>query len=88
MAPRLIALLAMIAATMFAQSEKATLRGSVTDPSGAVVAGASIVVTEIATNVEARRAASDAAGNFEIPELKPGAYRITIDQAGFRRGTG
>jgi len=67
-----------------AQSDRATLRGTVTDPTSALVPGAEITVTETATNIEARRISSDANGNYEIPGLKPGTYRVKADKAGFR----
>ena len=54
---------------LLAQTEKATLRGTVTDPSGAVVVGCTVVVTEAETNVEARRALTDTNGT-----LASGAY--------------
>jgi hypothetical protein len=74
----------LIAGTAWAQSEKATLRGTVTDASGALVPEAEIVVTEIATNIEARRIPTDANGNYEIPGLKPGTYRLKAEKKGFR----
>lgn len=61
----------LLSGAMLAQTEKATLRGTVIDPSGAVVANASVVVTEVATNVEARRVTTDENGNYEVPDLRP-----------------
>jgi hypothetical protein len=82
---RFLALLFIFAtATAAAQTEKATLRGTVTDPSGAIVPGVEIAVTDLATNVEARRSFSDPNGNFEIPDLKPGMYRVRVEMTGFR----
>jgi hypothetical protein len=74
----------MVASTLFGQTERAILRGTVKDPSGALVLNATVVVTEEATNVEARRVPTDANGNFEIPDLKPGSYQVKVEQAGFR----
>jgi hypothetical protein len=82
---RLFAFLFILSAAIAgAQTEKGTLRGTVTDQSGAVVPGADIVVTDLVTNVEVRKLLSDSNGNFEIPELKPGSYRVKVDMAGFR----
>jgi hypothetical protein len=75
----------LVTGALIAQTEKATLRGTVMDPSGAIVANASVVVTEVTTNVEARRVATDDNGNYEIPELRPAVYRIEVDVAGFRK---
>ncbi|RPJ59001.1 MAG: hypothetical protein EHM23_15605 [Acidobacteria bacterium] len=74
----------LLAGTAVAQTEKSTLRGTVTDQSGAIIPGADIVLTDLATNVEVRRLVSDNNGNFEIPDLKPGTYRVKVDLAGFR----
>ena len=78
-------LLLMAAGALFAQTERATLRGTVNDPSGAVVASATVVVTEVATNVEARRVTTDENGNYEVPDLRPTVYRVGVDVAGFKK---
>jgi hypothetical protein len=71
-------------ATLIAQSDKSTIRGTVTDPSGAVVPKVEIVATEISTNTRARAVITDENGNYEIPDLKPGTYRLKADAAGFK----
>src|SRR5262249_32143510 len=53
------------------QSVDGTLRGEVTDPSGAVVANAKVTATNIATNVSVDTTTS-AAGTFNLPNLLPG----------------
>ena len=79
------AVLFIAAGALFAQTERATLRGTVNDPSGAVVASATVVVTEVATNVEARRVTTDENGNYEVPDLRPTVYRVGVDVAGFKK---
>src|SRR5438034_8629699 len=74
----------MASGTLRAQSDKSTIRGTVTDPSKAVVPGVEITLTEVETNVAVRTVLSDANGNFEIPDLKPGLYRLKADLAGFK----
>ena len=74
----------LAASGAFAQTEKCTLRGTVTDPSGAAVPGTDITVTETGTNVEVRKISSGSSGNYEAPDLKPGVYRVRADKAGFR----
>jgi hypothetical protein len=59
------------------QESLSTLRGTVTDNSGASVSGAAITALEVATNIKARVASSDSQGNFEMPGLKQGVYRLT-----------
>jgi hypothetical protein len=67
--------------TCFAQST-ATLAGTVTDPTGAVVSGASIKVRSLATNT-IRETVSDSAGSYVVPSLQPGDYEIRTTAAGF-----
>jgi hypothetical protein len=69
---------------LFAQSDRAAIRGTVTDQSGAVVPKAELLVTEISTNTLARTVFSDENGNFEVVDLKPGTYRLKADAAGFK----
>src|SRR5262245_25580760 len=74
---------ALAAAALFAQSERATVRGTVIDSSGAVVPEAVITVTDIATNRD-RKTTSDINGNYEVPDLQPGTIRVKADKTGFR----
>jgi hypothetical protein len=68
--------------TTLAQSYRGALRGRITDPRGASIAGAQVKVTEQQTN-QTRTAASDELGDYAISLLRPGTYRIEIDQTGF-----
>lgn len=61
-----------------------TVRGTVTDQSGAVLPGAEIKLVDRATNVLARTLQSGEDGNFEIPDLKSGNYQLTVTQRGFK----
>jgi Carboxypeptidase regulatory-like domain/TonB dependent receptor len=56
---------------------------NVTDPTGGVVPQAVITVTEVATNID-HQVTTDANGNYEVPELKPGTYRVKADRTGFK----
>ena len=69
------------AAAAFAQST-ATLSGTVTDPSGAVVPQAQVTIHGLATGVD-RKAVSDSAGNYTVPSLQPGNYSVSVQSAGF-----
>src|SRR6202167_6838644 len=60
----------------------ATLSGTVTDPSGAVVPQAQVTVTGISTGV-VRAVTSDSAGSYTVPSLQPGNYSVRVDEAGF-----
>ena len=65
----------------YAQST-ATLSGSVTDPSGAVVPHAQVTVRGLTTGVD-RVATSDSEGNYTIPSLQPGDYSVSVQATGF-----
>ncbi|HZC21981.1 MAG TPA: carboxypeptidase-like regulatory domain-containing protein, partial [Candidatus Binatia bacterium] len=75
-----LALLAQFAA---AQATSA-LNGTVTDPSGAAVASASIILTEAATGFE-RKTTSNASGLYQFLEVPPGNYRLEATAKGFGR---
>ena len=60
-----------------------TIKGTVSDPTGAVIPGAAVTATNIATGVETARLATDA-GLYVIAPLPAGTYRLTASAAGFR----
>ncbi|HKX00827.1 MAG TPA: TonB-dependent receptor [Bryobacteraceae bacterium] len=75
----------LYSAVAFAQEGLSTLRGTVTDKSGAVVPGASIAAREVLTNVVARTVTTDSQGNYEMPGLKTGRYQVTASLTGFKK---
>ncbi len=81
---RFLALVVSLAPALFAQSERGNISGLVVDPTGAAVAGAQIAATNIATNAAAQTVASNA-GEFNIANLVPGSYRVTVTATGFKR---
>jgi hypothetical protein len=79
-----VAVLAMaMPLAMFAQEFRGTLSGSVTDPTGAAVAGAKIATTETHTQAKGE-AVSDASGNFTVAFLLAGDYDIAVRAPGFK----
>lgn len=74
--------LSLFAAGTQAQST-GTLRGTVTDPSGAAVVGATVTVTSSAG--QAVTATSNATGAYEVRGLAPGQYQVTTNAAGFQQ---
>ena len=66
-----------------AQSELATVFGRVTDPSGAVVAGADVEVRNVDTGISVT-SATNADGLYTVPSLHPGHYVISVRKPGFR----
>lgn len=69
-----------------AQVAGGTILGTVSDPSGGVVAGAEITIKDIATGV-VRQAASNSSGFYLIPNLPAGRYDLRISAPGFSVGT-
>jgi hypothetical protein len=68
---------------LFSQEFRGTISGVVTDPTGSVIPGAKVVVTETHTGTKIP-AESDAAGQYTAPFLLPGDYDITVKTAGFK----
>src|ERR1700689_1540225 len=62
-----------------------TLNGTVLDPSGAVIAGASIEVKDSETGA-AIQAKSDVAGRFTLANLQPGDFTVTVTASNFQTG--
>jgi hypothetical protein len=66
------------------QEVAATLTGTVTDPTGALVAGAVVVVHNNGTGVDVRSVTTTNTGNFNITNVPAGRYRVTVTDAGFQ----
>jgi hypothetical protein len=79
-------LLILFATTLAsAQTFRGTILGTVTDPNGAVVAGAKVTAKNTSTGLE-RSTTTDEAGNYTIPELPIGPYEVRVEQTGFAAG--
>ncbi len=65
------------------QEARGAILGRITDASGAIIPGARIRATNLATNTTAS-SVSNQEGNFEIPYLLPGSYRVTAELKGFK----
>lgn len=76
-------LLSLAGALSLEAQVNSTIRGEVSDQSGAIVAGAMITVTDVETNVH-RQTVSTEAGIYEIPNLKKGVYRLEVKAPGFK----
>src|SRR4029450_10021562 len=75
--------LVLAAAPAYAQKFTSTLRGTVTDPTGAVIAGAKVTVTNEGTGLT-RTASPTSAGIYSFAELPVGSYRIQVENQGFK----
>ena len=82
---KLIVLTALLMLVPFAlaQTPTGTIEGTVLDPSGASVAGATATITNNA-NGSSKQITADAAGRFRVPFISPGTYKIGVQAAGFR----
>ncbi|HYP08085.1 MAG TPA: TonB-dependent receptor [Bryobacteraceae bacterium] len=79
---RLFLLGLLVCASAFAQVDRATLTGTVTDGSGAAIEGA-IVAAESANTGFRREAATSNLGVYQLPGLAVGTYRVSISKVGF-----
>src|SRR6266581_5428670 len=68
---------------LLGQGSLSTLRGTVTDPSGAVVPHAKVTIEEVGTGITARILTTDAQGNYEVPALKEATYKLRVEAKGF-----
>jgi hypothetical protein len=84
MKARIILVFVLLAAiSLSAQTFRGTILGTVTDPSGAVVAGAKVTVKNVGTGLE-RTTETSADGSYALPELPIGTYTVTITLTGFQ----
>ena len=79
-----VALLLCLSMVCLAQESRGSITGKVVDPQNAVVPGATIEVTDLATNVSGH-ATTNQTGYFEVDFLVPGAYSVSVESAGFKK---
>src|SRR5437660_2514031 len=77
-------LLASVWGTLHAQGLSG-ITGTITDPSGAVVPGAKVTVTNTGTNIS-NTAITTSAGTYTITDLIPGTYKVRVEAPGFASG--
>jgi hypothetical protein len=82
--PRLYFLTGLLACVVYAQSDRGSITGSVTDPAGAVIPNSSVTATNPATGTQVRTVTTET-GNYTIPNLSAGLYDIAIEAQGFNR---
>src|ERR1700681_116092 len=78
----ILAIAQLFTAQARAQVSGATLSGTISDPSGAVIAGAQVSITNKATGI-VRTVTTDNAGLYSAPNLQPGPYEVAISAMGF-----
>ena len=82
----MLALVCALAAVSFAQTTTGVVRGSVTDPNGAVVPNAKVTISQKSTNT-AQTAQTTSGGEFQFSNLLVGDYVITVEATNFKKLT-
>ncbi len=77
-------LAAAVSLPVFGQDTRGTIFGVVSDPQGAVIPAAPVVVTNVDTNAIKRTVSNDT-GYYEVPLLDPGNYAVSVEMPGFRK---
>jgi Carboxypeptidase regulatory-like domain/TonB dependent receptor len=80
----LLICVASVGTFAFGQTGTTSLRGTVTDKSGAAIVGAKVTLTDPATSV-ARETSTNGSGAYEFIAIHPGSYTLVIEAAGFRK---
>src|SRR6516164_11781686 len=81
---RLVAIALLSAISVFAQTNRGSISGTVTDQTGGVIAGASVTVTNLGTN-EIRKVTTSDIGAFSVHNLEPVTYRLEAESKGFKK---
>src|SRR5712691_6224241 len=77
-------LVVLLSSALFAQLPTSTLNGTVTDPQGAAVTNAKVILTSLATSA-AREATSNAQGFYTFANVAPGDYRVDVESPTFAK---
>ena len=78
-----LCIVSLLAVPLMAQKTSGTIRGVVTDPSGAVLANVPVVITNAETGVE-RTVTTNTQGEYVAPELNVGTYNVTVKAPNFK----
>jgi hypothetical protein len=81
----LAATVLLFASAVNAQTFRGTILGTVTDSSGAAIAGAAVAVKNVNTGLS-RTVSTSEDGTYSVPELPIGTYTVTVEKAGFKQG--
>jgi hypothetical protein len=74
---------AVLGLPSFAQTDRATLEGTITDQTGGTISGAKITITAVATDISQERT-SNSNGAYRFPAIAVGEYRMSVTNSGFR----
>jgi hypothetical protein len=81
-----LAAIPILALGLYGQAFYGSVVGTVTDPSGGALVGVAVTLTNGATG-ERRQTRAGAAGDYQFLNLVPGAYRVDVEQGGFKKAT-
>ena len=81
---RLVAIALLSAFSMFAQTNRGSISGTVTDQTGGVIPSAAITVTNLGTN-EVRKVNASESGAYAVPNLEPVTYTVEVESKGFKK---
>ena len=81
---RCLVITLVLALSVCAQVDTATITGRVTDSTGATIANAQVKVVQKETNFQFA-AVTNSDGLFRVQSLQPGTYQVTLEAAGFKR---
>jgi hypothetical protein len=79
----IVCLVLAVSVSLFSQTTTGRILGTVSDQSGANVAGAAVVVTDVQRGAT-RAVATDDSGNYVVPQLQPGVYIVRAEAKGFK----
>src|SRR5437763_938981 len=71
-------------APLLAQTTTGSIVGTVSDPSGAVISGAAVTITNMDTGI-AVKTTTDSSGSYVVTPLAIGRYSVTVEAAGFKK---
>ena len=74
----------LCAVFLAAQTNRGAISGTVMDPSGAVIPGATVTVTSVGTQ-QTRRVTTSNLGTFTVQDLEPVTYKVTVEAQGFKK---
>src|SRR5437763_3938426 len=81
----LVMIVPLVNVSVMAQATTGTLRGTVTDAQGGVIAGATVTVKNEGTGVVSPTITTSGEGTFDVAALIPGSYTVTVEATGFKR---
>jgi hypothetical protein len=82
--PAIVLAILTLAPTVFAQSDRGTITGTVSDPAGAVVSGVPVAIRNVETGA-VYEAGTSATGNYTLAQLPAGQYELSVAAPGFKK---